>query len=103
MEAIRNLFGEHVKSPAKERKYERGELLKEFLRNILPSWDAKRYGKMTIPRLARKLQGIPTKDLYYIDRVCKDSKNYSKRFFWEIDPKKHQQDRYANQTKKDAA
>lgn len=68
---------------------ERGELLEEFRARITPEWDSKRYGVLTIARIAKKLEGIPTKDLYYLKRVCEDSKNYSKRFFWELNPNKH--------------
>lgn len=88
MEQIKNLFGEIVK-PEKDRRTERGELLKQFLRMLLPEWDAKKFGPLTIPRIARKVQGIPTKDLYYLDNVCRDSKNYSMRFWWELNPNKH--------------
>jgi hypothetical protein len=44
---------------------------------------------MTIGRIARKVQGLSVQDMYYLHRVCLDSKNYSKRFFWELNPKKH--------------
>lgn len=74
----------------KSRISERGELLLEFLRHIQPTWDEKKYGKLTIGRIARKVQGLSVQDLYYLARVCRDSKNYSKRFFWELNPKKHQ-------------
>lgn len=69
---------------------ERGELLETFRSNIAPTWDSKRFGPLTLGRLAKKLEGIPTKDLYYLDRVCSDSKHYAKRFFWELNPKKHE-------------
>jgi hypothetical protein len=73
------------------RRTERGDLLDEFLRRLKPTWDAKRFGELTVPRLAKKLQGIDTKDLYYLKSVCEDSKSYAKRFFWEINPNKHEQ------------
>jgi hypothetical protein len=88
MGSISTLFANRPQQPRKATS-ERGELLKMFLRKLTPHWDAKRFGKLTIPRIARKLEGIPTKDLYYLDRVCEDSKNYAKRFFWEINPSKH--------------
>ncbi len=86
------LFGKYQKpAPVNDKRTERGELLKEFLSHIKPSWDEKKYGKMTIGRLARKVQGVPTKDLWYLKRVCEDSKNYSKRFFFELNPSKHKE------------
>jgi hypothetical protein len=90
IESIGTLFGKRSPIPKATHSSERGELLTEFLNRITPTWDAERFGKLTIARLAKKLEKIPTKDLYYLKRVCEDSKNYSKRFFWEIDPKKHQ-------------
>jgi hypothetical protein len=86
MQPIGSLLKQRPKPKATS---ERGELLEEFLKRILPTWDAKRFDKLTVPRLAKKLQGIPTKDLYYLKRVCEDSKDYAKRFFYEINPKKH--------------
>lgn len=87
MKKIGNLL--KITKRTQARTTERGELIKEFLACLSPSWDAARFGKLTFPRLAGKLQGVPTKDLYYLKRVCEDSKNYSKRFFWEINPAKH--------------
>ena len=74
----------------KNRDTERGELLKSFLANIQTTCDSKKFGKLTIARLAVKITGIPTKDLYYLKRVCEDSKNYGKRFFYELSENKHQ-------------
>ena len=68
---------------------ERGEILREFVSRISTTWDTKKYGKMTIPRMAKKLQGMSVQDMYYLKRVCEDSKDYSKRFFFEINPNKH--------------
>lgn len=48
--------------------------------------------KMAMPRMGKILQGIPTKDIYYLKSVCDKAKNFSKKFWWEVNPKKHQQD-----------
>lgn len=74
-----------------ERISERGELMKAFMAGILPTWDAQKFGKMTYPRLAKKLQDVPTQDLYYLKRVCEDSKHYAKRFFFELSAEKHKE------------
>ena len=58
----------------KGRATERGELLKYFDDNITNK-AGKKYG---IPFFGRKLQGIPTKDLYYLKSVCESE---SKRTF----------------------
>jgi len=89
MKKLSSILLEQRAARKEAKETERGELLKEFLRNIKPSWDAKRFGELTIARLAKKIEGVPTKDLYYLKRVCEDSKNYAKRFFWELNPKKH--------------
>lgn len=51
---------------------------------------------LTMGRMGRVLQGIPTSDLYFLKSICDDSlKRYgidafSKKFWWEINPKKHE-------------
>lgn len=54
-------------------------------RDGLPSVSMGRMGKM--------LQQIPTKDLYYIKKVCDDSANFSKKFWWLLNPKNHPTDK----------
>ena len=61
-------------SAPKKRATERGELLKYF-DNHITNKKGKRYG---IPFFAKKLQGIPTEDLYYLKSVCEQE---SKRTF----------------------
>lgn len=46
---------------------------------------------ITMPRMGKILEGIPTKDLYYLKRVCDDAGNFSKKFWWLLDPKKHEE------------
>jgi hypothetical protein len=43
-----------------------------------------------MPRMGKILEGIPTADLYYLQSVCTKAKNFSKKFWWEVDPKKHE-------------
>jgi len=38
-------------------------------------------------RMGKILEKIPTKDLYYLKRICDDAKNFSKKFWWELNPK----------------
>jgi hypothetical protein len=40
-------------------------------------------------RMGRLLVAIPTQDLYYLKSVCEKSKDFSKKFWWEINPKNH--------------
>lgn len=81
-------FGEKKKP---SRKTERGELMRFFQRHLNYSRAADGLPKLTMGRLGKILEGIPTDDLYYLKSVCSRSKNFSKKFWWEIDPKKHQE------------
>jgi len=73
----------------KTRKTERGELMRYFITRLNASRAKDGLPLLSMARLGRILQGIPTKDLYYLQSVCNQSKHFSKKFWWEIDPKKH--------------
>lgn len=49
---------------------------------------------LSMPRMGKILEMIPTKDLYYLKSVCDDvaarGGEFSKKFWWEVNPKKHQ-------------
>lgn len=81
----------HIKrAAAQNRETERGELLKYFCDRLNPDRIRDGYSKLTMGRMGKALEKIPTKDLYYLKSVCEDSKNFSKKFWWEINPKKHE-------------
>lgn len=44
---------------------------------------------ISMSRMGKIVEQVPTKDLYYLKRVCDDAGNFSKKFWWELDPKKH--------------
>ncbi len=74
----------------KDRSTERGEMMQYFLKKL--NSDRGVHGGMpllTMGRMGRLLVAIPTKDLYYIRTVCDQSANFAKKFWWEINPKKH--------------
>lgn len=73
----------------KERSTERGELMQFFMETLNRTRARDGLPPLTMPRMGRILQGIPTKDLYYLKRVCEDAKDFSKKFWWEVNPKKH--------------
>jgi len=73
----------------KTRETERGELLQYFRQRLNIDRTRDGYPALTMGRIGKTLQGIPTKDLYYLKKVCDDSKNFSKKFWWEISPKNH--------------
>jgi len=44
---------------------------------------------ITMPRMGKMLEKIPTKDLYYIKSVCDKAQNFSKKFWFELNPDKY--------------
>lgn len=72
------------------RATERGELMKYFCGRINPPRLSDGLGPVSMGRMGKLLQKIPTKDLYYLKTVCDQSKNFSKKFWWEINPKNHE-------------
>lgn len=76
-------------SKKKTRKQERGEFLRYFMSKLNPGRKAAGYKELTEARLGFILKGIETKDLYTFQRMCDGAKNFSKKFWYELDPKKH--------------
>lgn len=94
MKPIRDLLPDIHKKAAeapkgKKRQTERGELLRFFQRHLNYARKHDGLEPLTMARLGAELEGIPTADLYYLKSVCSQAKNFSKKFWWEIDPKKH--------------
>ncbi len=73
----------------KSRKTERGELMRFFTRHLNHSRAEDGHPPISMARMGKILEGIPTDDLYYLQSVCTKAKNFSKKFWWEVDPKKH--------------
>jgi hypothetical protein len=44
---------------------------------------------VSMGRMGKLLQQIPTKDLYYLKKVCDDASNFGKKFWFEVSPKFH--------------
>ncbi len=53
---------------------ERGELLQYFLDGINAGRDGKRYRRLSIGFIAKKLQGLELRDLYYLKSICEDGR-----------------------------
>jgi len=73
-----------VKRDTADKRTERGELMRFFCDQLNSGRTADGLPPLTMGRMGRILQGIPTKDLYYLQSVCNDSKNFSKKFWWEL-------------------
>lgn len=81
----------HIKRAAvRVRQTERGELMRFFCGELNASRRADGLPLINMARMGKTLEGVPTKDLYYLKRVCNDARNFSKKFWWEIDPKRHE-------------
>ncbi len=75
-----------------KRKTERGELMRYFTAHLNAARARDNYPMITMSRMGKILEKIPTKDLYYLKSVCDKSKHFGKKFWWEVDPKKHLKD-----------
>ena len=73
----------------RKRLTERGELMRFFQRHLNYSRKQDGLESITMAHLGSELEGIPTADLYYLKSVCSKAKNFSKKFWWELDPDKH--------------
>ncbi len=84
-------IAELIKTPVAEktRKTERGELMRFFTRHLNHARQVDGFSPISMGRMGKILEGIPTDDLYYLQSVCTKAANFSKRFWWEVDPKKH--------------
>ncbi len=91
----------HIKrKAAATRETERGELMKYFCEQLNKYRIRDGYPPLTMGRMGKVLQALPTKDLYYLKKVCDDAPNFSKRFWWELDPKKHTEEAKAKAAEK---
>ena len=100
MERIGSMLGQAKK---RDNATERGELMKFFMERLNPGRVKDGYPKLTMARMGRILQVIPTKDLYFLKSVCLDAESksklknaFSKKFWWEINPKKHEKETNKN-------
>ena len=93
-------IGSHLRQMVqKARMTERGEIMKYFLSQINPSRMGDGLAPMTMGHLGKLLEQIPTNDLYYLKRVCNDASNFSKKFWWELNPDNHTEEARAKQKK----
>lgn len=89
MQRIGDLLPKDLKLE-KSRKTERGELMRFFQKHLNYARANDNMPKITMAHMGKILEGIPTKDLYYLQSVCTKAKHFSKKFWWEVDPKKHE-------------
>jgi len=80
------------KNLSETRETERGELMRYFVTKLNRARLRDGLPQITMGRMGKLFEKIPTKDLYYLKRVCDDAPNFSKKFWWLLDPKKHGED-----------
>ena len=85
---------EHIKIQLKRmqkrtRETERGELMRYFCERLNASRLRDAIPPLTMGRMGKLLEKIPTKDLYFLKRVCDDAGNFSKKFWYELNPEKY--------------
>jgi hypothetical protein len=81
----------HIKLTVQNaRQTERGELFKYFCNELNKSRVRDGLAPISMGRMGKTLEKIPTKDLYYLKRVCDDSKNFSKKFWYLLNPEKYE-------------
>jgi len=77
------------KASKRDKATERGELMRYFMERLNRTRARDGYPPLTLARMGRVLVAIPTKDLYYLKSVCDQATDFSKKFWWEVSPKKH--------------
>lgn len=83
-------IGSHLrKALQKTRETERGELMRYFCQKLNVTRSRDGLPPVSMGRMGKLLERIPTKDLYYLKTVCDSAANFSKKFWWEINPKNH--------------
>lgn len=87
MEPIGAKLGKYA--PKKTKNTERGELLRYFAERISAGRIADGMRAVTVARMARTLAHLSVKDLYYLKSVCEKAPHFSKKFWWEVNPKNH--------------
>ena len=73
--------------------------MKYFISRLNPGRASDGLPLITMGRIGKLFQSIPTKDLYYLKRVCNDAPNFSTKFWWEINPKFHTEEALAKSKK----
>jgi len=99
---MRHIGAQLRQTRSRIRQTERGELMKYFCDRLNASRLRDGLETITMPRMGKILEQIPTKDLYYLKRVCDDAGNFSKKFWWLLDAKKHSETPNENTSRKNA-
>ena len=72
------------------RQTERGELMQYFCKELNRARERDGLAPISMGRMGKLLQQVPTKDLYYLKKVCDDAGNFSKKFWYLLNPEKYE-------------
>lgn len=97
---MKHIGAQLKKSLSIAKETERGEMMRYFCQRLNVTRVRDGLPPVSMGRMGKLLQAIPTKDLYYLRRVCEDATNFSKKFWWEINPKNHTPEAKAKQAAK---
>lgn len=86
---MKHIGSQLTRSLKKTNETERGELMKYFCQELNKTRVPDGLPPVSMGRMGKLLQAIPTKDLYYLKTVCDRAPNWSKKFWWEIKPENH--------------
>jgi len=86
---MRHISDQLKRTMQKSKETERGELMTYFRGRLNRDRGKDGYPQLTMARMGKTLEKIPTKDLYYLKRVCEDARHFSKKFWWLLNPKNH--------------
>lgn len=73
----------------KDRRTLRGELLREFFKEVNAGRMEKGFKPLSMGRLGSIFQGVPNDDLYAFLRECKKAKSFGAYFNYKMFPKKN--------------
>ncbi len=89
----------------KSKATERGELMRYFMHKLNMTRTRDGLPPITMGRLGRVLVAIPTQDMYFLKSICDDAQkrgdidSFSKKFWWELNPKNHTEEAKKKQEK----
>jgi hypothetical protein len=86
---MKHIGSELKRSLKKTNETERGELMKYFCQELNKTRVPDGLPPVSMGRMGKLLQKIPTKDLYYLKSVCDRAPNFGKKFWYEVNPKFH--------------
>ncbi len=86
---MKHIGSQLSRSMKKTNETERGELMTYFCQELNKTRVPDGLPPVSMGRMGKLLQAIPTKDLYYLKTVCDRAPHFSKKFWWEINPKNH--------------